>query len=71
MIEDLAVVLVAAGSSSRMGFPKLWTPVGRSLLVEHAVANARAARPRELVLVVAPDRIDQARHLGVCVVAGG
>ena len=71
MIEDLAVVLVAAGSSSRMGFPKLWTPITGRPLVEIAVANARAARSRELVLVVTPDRIEEAARFGVCVVAGG
>lgn len=70
---DYAIVLVAAGASTRMGFPKLWTDVGGQPLVAHAVAAAAAAAPAELVLVVAPDRVDDARSLApeVTVVRGG
>lgn len=70
---DYAIVLVAAGASTRMGFPKLWTDVGGQPLVAHAVAAAAAAAPAELVLVVAPDRVDDARSLApeVTVVHGG
>lgn len=71
MIDDLAIVLVAAGASSRMGFPKLWTDLCGAPLVSRAVALARAAEPAELVLVVAADRLDEANALGVKVVCGG
>jgi 2-C-methyl-D-erythritol 4-phosphate cytidylyltransferase len=72
-LSDLAIVLVAAGSSTRMGFPKLWTNVCGQPLLAHAIAAARAAAPRELVLVVAPDRLEDAVALAgeARVVAGG
>jgi 2-C-methyl-D-erythritol 4-phosphate cytidylyltransferase len=70
---DLAIVLVAAGSSSRMGFPKLWTPLCGAPLLARAVAAAQAAEPAELVLVVSADRLTDAARLvpGVPAVAGG
>jgi 2-C-methyl-D-erythritol 4-phosphate cytidylyltransferase len=71
--EAFAIVLVAAGSSTRMGFPKLWTDLhGRSLLA-HAVAAACHAEPTELVLVVGSDRLAHARVLAPTarVVCGG
>ena len=71
--DDLAIVLVAAGSSARMGFPKLWTPVYGAPLLARALAAAQAAAPAELVLVVGGDRLAEATALapGVRVVAGG
>ena len=68
-----AVVLVAAGASTRMGFPKLWTDVCGRPLISHAVQTARAAGPRELIVVVSADRIEDARKLGpvLNVVPGG
>jgi 2-C-methyl-D-erythritol 4-phosphate cytidylyltransferase len=70
---DLAVVLVAAGASTRMGFPKLWADVCGQPLIALAVAAARAARPAELVVVVAADRLAQTQALApdLRVVAGG
>jgi 2-C-methyl-D-erythritol 4-phosphate cytidylyltransferase len=68
-----AIVLVAAGSSTRMGFPKLWSDVCGQPLLGHALAAARAAQPSELVLVVAPERVTQAAALEPLarIVAGG
>jgi 2-C-methyl-D-erythritol 4-phosphate cytidylyltransferase len=70
---DCAIVLVAAGASTRMGFPKLWADVCGQPLLAHALALARAATPAELVVVVAEDRLADARALAPSarVVAGG
>jgi 2-C-methyl-D-erythritol 4-phosphate cytidylyltransferase len=72
-VTQLAIVLVAAGASTRMGFPKLWANVCGQPLLAHALAAAREAHPSELILVVGADRVDEARRLAadVCVVAGG
>jgi 2-C-methyl-D-erythritol 4-phosphate cytidylyltransferase len=71
VIADLAIVLVAAGSSLRMGFPKLWTPVCGTPLIERAVLTAVAADAAEIVLVVSPDRLNEAARFSVRVVPGG
>ena len=63
MAMDLAIVLVAAGSSTRMGFPKLWAEVYGQPLLCHAAAAARAATATERVLVVSTDRLGEARGL--------
>jgi 2-C-methyl-D-erythritol 4-phosphate cytidylyltransferase len=68
---DLAIVLVAAGQSTRMGFPKLWADLGGRSVVEHAVSAACAVGAREVVLVLSADRIADFTHPGVRVVAGG
>jgi 2-C-methyl-D-erythritol 4-phosphate cytidylyltransferase / 2-C-methyl-D-erythritol 2,4-cyclodiphosphate synthase len=70
---QLAIILVAAGSSSRMGFPKLWTDVCGQPLLAHALAAARAAMPAELIVVVSADRLTDAEQLApdARVVAGG
>jgi 2-C-methyl-D-erythritol 4-phosphate cytidylyltransferase len=70
---DCAIILVAAGGSTRMGFPKLWTDVGGKPLLVHALMAARAASPSELVVVTAPDRVAEARTLApeAAVVSGG
>ena len=71
--SDFAIVLVAAGASTRMGFPKLWADVHGQPLITHAVASAIAANPCEVVLVVTADRVAQMRELApsVRVVCGG
>jgi 2-C-methyl-D-erythritol 4-phosphate cytidylyltransferase / 2-C-methyl-D-erythritol 2,4-cyclodiphosphate synthase len=68
-----AIVLVAAGASTRMGFSKLWTAVCGQPLLAYALRAAMAAQPAELVLVVAEDRIADAARLSPTarVVAGG
>jgi 2-C-methyl-D-erythritol 4-phosphate cytidylyltransferase len=72
-VTDFAIVLVAAGASTRMGFDKLWADLEGKPLVAHALAAARQAGPTELVLVVAAERLEQARGLAADahVVAGG
>ncbi len=71
--RDLAIVIVAAGSARRMGFDKLWADLGGQPLVARSLASAATVRPRELVLVVAAERIDEAKQLAprARVVAGG
>jgi 2-C-methyl-D-erythritol 4-phosphate cytidylyltransferase len=56
-----------------MGFPKLWADVCGRPLIAHALASVAAARPTEVVVVVAEDRLVQARALvqAATVVAGG
>ena len=68
-----AIVLVAAGSSTRMGFPKLWADVCGQPLLARAIVEARAAQPSELVVVVAEERVPDVRALApdATVVAGG
>jgi 2-C-methyl-D-erythritol 4-phosphate cytidylyltransferase len=70
---DFAIVLVAAGASTRMGFPKLWADMGGRPLIAHAIGLARAAQPVELVVVVTEDRLLQTCKLAPSarVVAGG
>lgn len=70
---ECAIILVAGGESTRMGFPKLWTDVVDRPLIAYAIDAARAAAPTELILVVAEDRLSNARALApdAYVVAGG
>jgi len=72
-LKKFAIVLVAAGASTRMGFPKLWAEVCGQPLIAHALAAARNADPAELVVVVAADRVSEAQALAPAarVVAGG
>ena len=69
----LAIVLVGAGASVRMGFDKIWADLAGQPLLAHAIAAATAAEPAELVVVVAPERLGDAAALapGARVVAGG
>ena len=70
---DFAVVLVAAGASTRMGFPKLWTDVCGRPLISYAIDAARATRPSELIIVASEDRVLDAIRLApdVTVIPGG
>jgi 2-C-methyl-D-erythritol 4-phosphate cytidylyltransferase len=70
---DFAIVLVGAGASTRMGFPKLWAELSGKPLLAYALAAARSAEPTELVVVVAPDRLQNAAEVadGALVVPGG
>ena len=56
-----------------MGFPKLWADVLDRPLIAHAIEAALAARPRELIVVVAEDRLGAAQVLSAdaTVVCGG
>ncbi len=71
MTSDLAVVLVAAGASTRMGFPKLWADLDGKPVLQHALVAASAANAREVILVVGPDRVASLSYPGVRVVSGG
>jgi 2-C-methyl-D-erythritol 4-phosphate cytidylyltransferase len=70
---DFAIVLVAAGASTRMGFPKLWGDLCGRPLLAHAIDTAVAARPTELIVVVSTDRIADTEVLApwAHIVAGG
>jgi 2-C-methyl-D-erythritol 4-phosphate cytidylyltransferase len=68
---DLAIVLVAAGASTRMGFPKLWADLAGQTVLAHAVAAARSVGAAELVVVVSADRVADLSESGVLAVAGG
>jgi 2-C-methyl-D-erythritol 4-phosphate cytidylyltransferase len=70
---DFAIVLVAAGASTRMGFPKLWVDVCGQPLIAYAIDAARAVQPSELVVVVSPERMADTISLrdGVQLIAGG
>jgi 2-C-methyl-D-erythritol 4-phosphate cytidylyltransferase len=69
----LAIVLVAAGASTRMGFSKLWAPLDGQPLLAHAIAACRIAAPAELVIVVASEHLADAAALApaATIVAGG
>jgi len=70
---EFAVVLVAAGASTRMGFPKLWGDVCGRPLIAHAIDAACTACPTELIVVVSADRIAETLALapGAQVIPGG
>jgi 2-C-methyl-D-erythritol 4-phosphate cytidylyltransferase len=70
---QLAIVLVAAGASTRMGFDKLWADLDGQPLLAHALSTARQADPAELVLVTAAERLAEAQALApdAQVVPGG
>jgi 2-C-methyl-D-erythritol 4-phosphate cytidylyltransferase len=72
-VADFTIVLVAAGASTRMGFPKLWADVCGQPLISYALATALQVDASEMVIVVAEDRVGQARELApsATVVAGG
>lgn len=63
MTPPLAIVVVAAGASTRMGFPKLWVDICGQPLLARALESARAAQPSELILVVSHDRLEQASEM--------
>lgn len=75
-MSDLALVIVAAGSSRRFGTDKLMQPLAGATVLAWAVRAVREPFPdAPLVLVVHPERVGELRALwaprGVQVVAGG
>jgi 2-C-methyl-D-erythritol 4-phosphate cytidylyltransferase len=72
-VPEFDIVLVAAGASTRMGFPKLWAEVCGRPLIAHAIEATRGAQPSRLVIVVAEDRVSQTTTLApdARVVIGG
>ena len=78
MSGSVGAVLVAAGASRRMGFDKLWAPLGGRPVLSYALETLGAARELAcLVVVVASERLAPARALvgsyapGAVVGAGG
>ena len=74
--DPVAIVVVAAGASSRFGADKLAARLGGRTVLERAVASVRAAFPSApAVLVVRADEVateaERWRAAGVRVVAGG
>lgn len=74
--DRVAIVVVAAGSSSRFGADKLAVRLGGRTVLERAVASVRAPFPdAPVVLVVRPDDVETEaerwRATGLRVVAGG
>jgi 2-C-methyl-D-erythritol 4-phosphate cytidylyltransferase / 2-C-methyl-D-erythritol 2,4-cyclodiphosphate synthase len=72
----VAIIIVAAGSSSRFGRDKLAERLGGLTVLEHAVQAMRAPWPAaQVALVVRPDRVESQRAVwqgtGVLVLAGG
>ncbi|HVN30791.1 MAG TPA: 2-C-methyl-D-erythritol 2,4-cyclodiphosphate synthase [Thermoanaerobaculaceae bacterium] len=74
--NPVAIIVVAAGSSSRFGTDKLSVPLFGQSVLERAVAAVRAAYPdAPLALVVRAEQVEAVQHVwgpkGVLVVAGG
>ncbi len=74
----LSAIIVAAGSSRRMGFDKLTASVAGQMVVQHAIdAFAGTASVCEIIVVTRPDRLSEMENLfgalskAVRVVAGG
>src|SRR5438045_3255216 len=70
---ECAIILVAAGASTRMGFSKLWADICGRPLIARAVDAVIAAGPSELIVVVAAQRVADAAALAppARVVSGG
>jgi 2-C-methyl-D-erythritol 4-phosphate cytidylyltransferase len=67
-VESWAIV-VAAGSGTRFGTPKQFARLGRGLVIDHAVATARASC--DGVVVVLPAGVDWQAPAGVRTAVGG
>lgn len=50
--SQVAAIVLAAGTSQRMGMPKQLMPLGDKTLLEHALANVRGADVSEIILVL-------------------
>ena len=62
--DRVGAVLVAAGLSTRMGFDKLWAPLGDGpVLLWSVLALAGSGVVDRLALVVGADRVEDARRL--------
>jgi molybdenum cofactor cytidylyltransferase len=61
VFPGISAVILAAGSSQRMGSPKQLMRLGKKPLLEHVLANIRAANVAEIILVLgfAADQIQQ------------
>ena len=61
--RPIAALFLAAGSSRRMGRPKLLLELGGKALIRRAVEQAAASRADEVVVVVGPNRAEMERAL--------
>jgi 2-C-methyl-D-erythritol 4-phosphate cytidylyltransferase len=59
----LGLIVVAAGRSERMGFDKVWAPLGDQPVIAHALAALAAPPVAQIALVVAAERLPDARAL--------
>ncbi len=60
----ISAVIVAAGSSRRMGFDKLAAPLGPAPVLAHSLGVfSRCASIGEIIVVTAPDRLEWAHQL--------
>ena len=67
-----AVIIAAGGSGKRMGKKKQFLPLAGKAVVEWAVLAFRSVKEiKEIILVVNPEDIEQAKRLNVKVTASG
>ena len=60
----LTAIIVAAGSSQRMGFDKIFAPLASKPVVAHAIdAFEQTASVDEIVLVGRSDRLDELQDI--------
>ncbi len=60
----LTAIIVAAGSSQRMGFDKLFATIARKPLIAHTLyAFERASSVNEIIFVAREDRHDEIRKI--------
>ena len=64
MGSDLSIVILAAGSSSRLGRPKQLLELGGEPLLRHTVRNAVASRASEVILVLGSEAEAIGRAVG-------
>jgi 2-C-methyl-D-erythritol 4-phosphate cytidylyltransferase len=68
---DAAAIIVAGGSSRRMGFDKLTAPIcGKPVLAHSVAAFAACDAIAHIVVVAHPERIDQLREIAESAAAG-
>jgi molybdenum cofactor cytidylyltransferase len=60
----ISAVILAAGTSSRMGQPKQLLPVGETTILERTIRNLLAVQFHEIVLVLGSSAEAIERHLG-------
>ncbi len=63
MAKFVSAIVLAAGTASRMGAPKQLLPLGEKTLLEHTLAQVRAARSVSEVVVVLGAAAEQIRPL--------
>ncbi|MBC7759333.1 MAG: nucleotidyltransferase family protein [Phormidesmis sp. FL-bin-119] len=51
-VESFAVIILAAGNSSRLGSPKQLLPYAEKTLLQHAIDNAKESRANHVIVVL-------------------